>query len=197
MKLRYCVCLRFEAGEEVHDDVDWQRNCNLLLCSVWSLCIPDHLQKWFGRSDRNLTSIRLGCIYTCTFTWSNTIWLQSDHPQPIWMPGVHGARDGTEMGLIGEEQNWVWSGRSQSWPTAPTGPPKQSSLLQGYQWTWQIRVDSSTPKGLLSKHYTAKKNKHTHRHRHRERHTDSQPTRVCGKRLPLHALSFSGLKWQH
>lgn len=50
----------------------------LHLCSIWSTCVPGHLQRWFGQSDHHLSSMCLECIYTCSFMWTNTIQLQSD-----------------------------------------------------------------------------------------------------------------------
>lgn len=66
---------------------------HLHLCSMWSQCVPDHLRRWFGRSDHNPSSMHLGCIYTCTSMWSSTIQLQSNHPKCILIQGVKGVKD--------------------------------------------------------------------------------------------------------
>lgn len=42
----------------------------LHMCPMWLQCFPDHLQKWFGRSDNN---------QSCPVMWLSAIQLQSDH----------------------------------------------------------------------------------------------------------------------
>lgn len=55
-----------------------KRNC-IYSCSVWSQCIPDHLQRWVGWLDHSAASVYLLCISTCSFMWSSTMQVQSHH----------------------------------------------------------------------------------------------------------------------